>query len=154
MSNRFVNQIDLNRIETLNVTCAPWRFRCGSVAGMSAFANLSQLGPLAIWPGVLARVVQGAQITMAVVELSPNGVVSEHSHQNEQLGMVVQGSMTFRIGGERRELVAGDTYVIPSNVPHDVVAGREGAVAIDVFSPVRADWGRHATVPVQPPLWP
>jgi quercetin dioxygenase-like cupin family protein len=134
------------------------RFGCGSVAVLKAimntFASLAELGPLAIWPGVLARVVQGAHITMAIVELSPNGVVSEHSHTNEQLGMVVRGSMTFRIGSERRELGVGDTYIIPSNVPHDVVAGPEGAVAIDVFSPVRADWARHATVSAQTPLWP
>jgi quercetin dioxygenase-like cupin family protein len=121
---------------------------------MSAFAKLSELGPLGIWTGVRARAVQGAEITMAVVELSPNSVVPEHHHANEQLGMVIKGSMSFRIGGERRELVAGDTYNIPSNVPHDVVAGADGAVAIDVFSPVRTDWGRFKPEPPLPPLWP
>jgi quercetin dioxygenase-like cupin family protein len=121
---------------------------------MSAFASLSEVGPLAIWPGVLARAVQGAQITMAVVELSPNRVVPEHAHQNEQLGIVLQGSMVFTVGGERRELVAGDTYNIPSNVPHDVVAGPAGAVAIDVFSPVRADWSKFQPGVPQKALWP
>jgi quercetin dioxygenase-like cupin family protein len=121
---------------------------------MSAYLKISEVGPLAIWTGALARAVQGAHITMALVELSPDSIVPEHHHHNEQLGIVLKGSMVFTIGGERRELVAGDTYVIPCDVPHDVVAGPEGAVAIDVFSPVRADWAKFETGPPQPPSWP
>ena len=121
---------------------------------MSAFARLAELGPLAIWPGVMARAVEGAHITMAVVELAPNRIVPQHQHPNEQLGMVLKGSVVFTIGGERRELVAGDTYNIPGNVPHDVVAGPEGAVALDVFSPVREDWRQFRPEAAQPPVWP
>ena len=121
---------------------------------MTAYAHLSEIGPLAIWTGVLARVVQGADITMGIVELAPNSIVPEHSHHNEQLGMVLKGSILFTIAGERRNLVAGDTYSIPSHVLHDVVAGADGAVVIDVFAPVRADWGRFEPGPAQRPLWP
>jgi quercetin dioxygenase-like cupin family protein len=121
---------------------------------MTTFSKLAELSPLAIWPGVVARAVQGEHITMAVVELSPGGVVSQHQHPNEQLGMVLKGSMVFTIGGERRELFAGDTYNIPGNVPHDVVAGADGAVALDVFSPVRADWGKFKPGEPRPPVWP
>ena len=121
---------------------------------MSAFAKLSDLHPLPIWTGVRARAVQGSQITMAVVELAPNSAVPEHHHENEQLGVLLKGSMVFTIGGERRELVAGDTYNIPANVPHEAVAGPDGAVALDVFSPVRADWAKFAPESPLPPLWP
>src|SRR5688572_32832628 len=99
---------------------------------MSAFAKVADLGPLPIWAGVLGRAVQGERITLAVVALAPLCVVPEHLHPNEQLGVVVKGSMTFTIGGERRELVAGDTYNIPASVPHTVTAGSDGGVAIDV----------------------
>jgi quercetin dioxygenase-like cupin family protein len=121
---------------------------------MSAFAKLSELGPLPIWNGVLCRAVEGANITMAVVELEPKAVVPEHQHPNEQIGVVLQGSVTFTIGGERRDLVVGDTYVIPGNVPHDVVTGPSGAVVVDVFAPVRADWARFEPTAPSRPLWP
>jgi quercetin dioxygenase-like cupin family protein len=121
---------------------------------MSAFAKLSELRPLPIWTGVLARAVQAERVMMAVVELSPGSVVPEHQHHNEQLGLVLKGSMVFRIGSEKRELVAGDTYTIPGNVPHEVVAGPEGAVALDVFSPVRADWGKFEPDAPRRPVWP
>jgi quercetin dioxygenase-like cupin family protein len=121
---------------------------------MSAYASLSSIGPLPIWNGVLGRAVEGAHITLAVVELEPNSIVPEHHHTNEQLGIVLQGSLTFTIGGETRTLGPGDTYVIPGEVPHDVVTGPKGAVVVDVFSPVRADWGRFAPEPPKPPAWP
>jgi quercetin dioxygenase-like cupin family protein len=121
---------------------------------MSAFAKLSELGPLPIWDGVIGRAIQGTHITMGILELAPNSVVPEHQHDNEQLGVVLEGSMTFTIGGERREVSAGDTYNIPANVPHGVVTGPDGAVVIDVFSPVRADWSRFTPLPPQAPLWP
>ena len=121
---------------------------------MSAFARLANLRPLPIWTGVLGRAVQGERITMAVVELAPNCVVPEHHHPNEQLGMVLTGSMTFVIGGERSELIAGDTYKIPANVRHTVTSGPEGGVAIDVFSPVRSDWERFEPLMPSAPVWP
>jgi quercetin dioxygenase-like cupin family protein len=77
---------------------------------------------------------------MAVVDLEPNVALPEHHHENEQLGFVIAGIITMRIGSEKRELKAGDTYSIPSHVPHDAVAGAEGCTVADVFAPIRADW--------------
>ena len=93
-------------------------------------------------------------MTLAVVDLDPNSVVVEHKHENEQLGFILQGSMVFTIDGEKRELQAGDTYEIPSNVPHDAVAGPEGCTVVDVFAPVRADWERLQRPDPFPPSWP
>ena len=121
---------------------------------MSAFSKLSELGPLPIWDGVLGRAVEGANTTLAVVELAPNSVVPEHQHHNEQLGLVLQGTLKVRIGGERCEVSPGDTYTIPANVPHEFVTGPEGAVVVDIFSPVRADWSRFTPLAPQPPRWP
>ena len=121
---------------------------------MSAFDDLARLGPLPIWHGIAARVVEGEQLTLAVVELDPGAVAREHSHANEQLGIVLSGAMTFRIGDETRELGPGDLYTIPSNVPHEATAGPDGAVVIDVFAPPRRDW--DALEPGEPrgPRWP
>lgn len=101
-----------------------------------------------------ARVVNGTRLTLAAVDLEPNAVVAEHHHENEQVGLVLQGSLTFTIGGEKRELRAGDAYTIPSHVPHDAVAGPEGCSVVDVFAPVRADWERLERTEPFPPDWP
>ena len=106
-----------------------------------------------VWDGVAARVVGGERSTLAVIELEPGAVVPEHSHDNEQLGVLVAGSMRFRVGDETRDLGPGGTWRIAPNTPHEVTVGPEGAVAIESFVPARGDWDglprRQA-----PPRWP
>ena len=107
---------------------------------MSKFLELHKLRPHVLRDGVLARAVTGERMTLAVVDLEPDATVPEHKHENEQLGFVISGTLTMRIGSEKRELHAGDTYTIPSNVPHEATAGSDGATVVDVFAPPRADW--------------
>ena len=121
---------------------------------MSAFDDLAAMRPLPIWDGVIARAVQGERLTLAVVELDPGAVVAEHSHDNEQLGIVLSGSMVLRVDGEERDLGPGDTWRIGSSKPHDAVAGPAGAVVIDVFAPRRDDWDAADRLESQPPRWP
>jgi quercetin dioxygenase-like cupin family protein len=124
---------------------------------VSNLRDIADYPLLEIWGGdaVRARRVEGERITFAVVELAPNAVVPEHRHENEQMGMVITGQMHFTIDGEKRTLGPGGTWRILSNRPHDVVAGPEGAVVIDVFNPVRADWADKTVVdPATPTKWP
>ena len=121
---------------------------------MSAFADISSLDLQRIWDGVHARVVHGERITLGVIELDASGVIPEHSHEHEQLGVCLQGSLVFRVGDESRELRAGETWCIPGNVPHEVHVGPAGAVVIDVFAPTRDDWREAATVEPRGPRWP
>jgi quercetin dioxygenase-like cupin family protein len=121
---------------------------------VSAFDSLSSLDLQRIWDGVHGRVVHGERITLGVIELDPDSVVPEHSHEHEQLGMCLSGSLRFRVGDESRDLRAGDTWCIPSNVPHDVHVGPDGAVVIDVFAPTRDDWRGAERVESRTPRWP
>ena len=98
--------------------------------------------------------MHGERLTLGVVELDPDSVVPEHRHENEQLGMVLSGSVVFRVGDESRELSAGGTWRIPANVPHEVRVGPEGAVVIDVFAPGRDDWAAIEPGEPRQPRWP
>jgi len=121
---------------------------------VGGFDDLVRIAPLPIWNGIVARLVDGERLTLAVVELDPGAVAAEHVHENEQLGIVLKGSMSFRVGDEQRELGPGDTWTIPSNTPHEAVAGPDGAVVIDVFAPPRDDWAALEPLPERPPRWP
>ncbi|MGZ4272473.1 MAG: cupin domain-containing protein [Solirubrobacteraceae bacterium] len=121
---------------------------------MSAFEELSAMAPQRIWEGVLARAVHGERVSLAVVELDAGSVVPEHRHENEQVGVIVAGSLRFRIGDEIRVLASGGAWCIPANVPHGVEAGPEGAVAIEVFAPPRDDWGALERVEAGRSRWP
>jgi quercetin dioxygenase-like cupin family protein len=68
--------------------------------------------------------------------------------------MILQVSLTFRVGDEERELAAGATWRILANTPHVVRAGRNGAVLIEVFSPPRHDWEAIECAEPRPPRSP
>jgi len=93
-------------------------------------------------------------VTLALIELDPEAGVPEHNHENEQVGFLVQGSMTFTIGDETAAVVPGSSWRILANVPHSVVAGPEGAVLIEVFSPPRHDWAAIPEGEPGPGRWP
>jgi quercetin dioxygenase-like cupin family protein len=80
--------------------------------------------------------------------------VPEHSHENEQVGLLISGSLAFTIGGELGEVLPGGFWRILANVPHSVVAGSEGAVLVEVFSPPRRDWAAIPEGEPGPGRWP
>lgn len=121
---------------------------------MTNLADLKDIAPKAIWDGIAARILQGERISMAVVELAPDGMVPEHQHPHEQMGIVLEGSVTFRVGDETRRLGPGGTWRITGDTPHEVHAGARGAVVVDIFTPVRADWDALDSEPARPPRWP
>ena len=118
------------------------------------FRAVNALEPIVLADGIRARAINGERLTMAVVDLDPSAISPEHKHENEQLGIVIRGSMTMRVGDEVLELRAGDTYNIPSNVEHGAAAGAEGCTVADIFAPVRADWETREHLEPTPGDWP
>ena len=122
---------------------------------MSNLVDITDAPLIEVWgDAVRARRVQGERITLAVVELGPNAVVPEHHHAAEQMGIVIEGLMHFTVDGETRILGPGGTWRITSDRPHNVNAGPDGAVVIDVFTPVRSDWDALPVVDGAVPRWP
>lgn len=121
---------------------------------MSAFHRIAELSPQTISPGIVVRPIHGERITLSVVELDPGVPLPEHRHDNEQVGMVVSGSLEFHIGDEVMDVSAGSAWCIPSGVPHTVTTGPEGAVLIETFSPARADWLKLEQEEPRKPRWP
>ena len=65
--------------------------------------NLPLVGQLdlrRLFDGINCRVIRGDQLTLAVVELDPGAIVPEHRHDNEQFGLVLEGTVTFTVGDE------------------------------------------------------
>jgi quercetin dioxygenase-like cupin family protein len=93
-----------------------------------------------IFPGVDIYTMGGEQIMLSYVTLEPHAVVEQHSHPHEQLGMLLEGQLTFVIGDEQQVLSPGDMWRIPGGVTHRVVAGDTPARAIDIFHPLREDY--------------
>lgn len=122
---------------------------------MSNLRDIGDVQALNVWgETVKARPIVGEKASLAVVELAPDAIVPEHRHANEQIGLCIEGSITFTIDGERRELGPGGTWRILSDVPHAAVAGPAGAIVIDIFAPARTDWDDLPRSSPRPPVWP
>jgi len=87
---------------------------------MSAFDDLHAIPPQLLAEGYLARAVHGERLTLAVVEVEPRAELPEHQHDNEQFGIVIEGSVIFRVEDETRTLGPGGIWRIPSGSPHTV----------------------------------
>ena len=100
----------------------------------------SSATPVEMLPGVVRRTLNAGERTMLIeVTLAQGAVVPSHSHPHEQIGYLASGRLLFEVGDERRELAPGDSWLVPSDVPHQVTA-LEVSVAIDVFSPPREEY--------------
>ena len=95
---------------------------------------LEDLNPL-----LQRQFVVGQEIMVARVLLKKGCIVPEHSHHNEQLTYILDGTLKFWIDGKEIVVHAGEVLCIPAHMPHKAEA-LEDTVDLDVFNPPRADW--------------
>lgn len=104
------------------------------------FPVTAECGRHTLFGCVDARTYAGDHLQLSLVDIPPGGVVEWHSHPHEQIGMVIDGTATFFIGDESKDLGPGDFYLMPGGVPHRVVAHGKPVRALDVFHPPRQEY--------------
>jgi len=102
------------------------------------FVRFADMEPLQLVDGMDFRPVTTDTVMTNHVTIAPDADLAVHHHAEQQIAIVIAGELEFTVGSETRTLRPGDCAVIPPHVPHGGVAGPEGAVAIDVFTPPRA----------------
>jgi quercetin dioxygenase-like cupin family protein len=90
-------------------------------------------------PHITRKAIHSGSMTIARLELLKDAQVPEHSHHNEQITYILEGSLKFRIDGRDIVVNAGEVLCIPSHMPHGAEALAD-TVDLDVFTPPRADW--------------
>jgi len=106
----------------------------------SYFVTRSDCSRHTIFPGVDIHTTAGETMMLSLVEFEPHAVVQPHSHPHEQMGMLLEGELTFTIGEQAKTLAAGEMWRIPGGVVHSAVAGDRPVKALDVFYPIREDY--------------
>ena len=79
----------------------------------ATWVRRSEVPPFSPAPGIQIQPVIGESLMTCWIAMEPGAVVAEHSHVNEQLGVVVEGSVTLTVAGETRELVVGTPTSCP-----------------------------------------
>jgi unsaturated pyranuronate lyase len=90
--------------------------------------------------GIERQMIWGERIMICRLRFEPNVVTAVHSHQHEQITMVERGRVVFTTDGIQRTASAGDVLHFPSGLSHGATILDEGAVLIDIFSPLREDF--------------
>ena len=108
-----------------------------SQASGGSYASVGDLPIVDAGGGVTLRPFAGERVMLSHATIAPHGEAAVHTHDEEQVGIVVSGSCEFVLDGNARRLTAGDIYHAPPGVPHGVTTGDEECVIVDIFSPLR-----------------
>jgi quercetin dioxygenase-like cupin family protein len=105
-------------------------------------------------PGVRRRGIGNRNVLLVSNECQPGMQLRPHSHDFEQLALILKGNGLFHIGGVPHRVGPGSVMLIPAGVEHYLEpVGEEVVVNLDVFAPARddymhlLDWMRDADLP-------
>lgn len=96
--------------------------------------------PEAAGAGVTRRILAYNKDLMCVENTFEKGAIGAlHHHPHTQITYVVSGKFRFTIGGETREVTAGDTMLKTDSVIHGCEC-LESGILLDIFTPMREDF--------------
>ena len=84
----------------------------------------------------LRALAHGTATQMVEFLLHSDKELPLHDHPYEQTGYLIRGAMELQIGDESFQIGPGDSWTIPSGVPHAARVSEESLV-IEIFSPIR-----------------
>ncbi len=91
-------------------------------------------------PGAGMWAVSLRKAMLTYFELEPDTIFPEHSHDSEQITLVLEGELFFLYDGKTVALKAGDVIAIPSNAVHAAYTDTKSCRAVDAWSPVRKEF--------------
>jgi len=104
------------------------------------FVGLDEVGAFELVAGVSGQPLFGEDGMLNLIRFEPDATVPLHSHPHEQLGIVLEGMQALVVDGITHELEPFEAYVLPGGVEHSAYCGPEGALVLDIFTPVREDY--------------
>lgn len=90
--------------------------------------------------GIYARLVSAGGMQLSFISADPNTTSKAHIHPEEQITVLLRGTLKQTVLDQEMELEPHDIVLVPGNVVHSGVAGELGFDALDVFWPVREDY--------------
>ncbi len=95
-----------------------------------------------VTPSMHRQIIAGEKMMIAKMKFKDGFEVPLHHHENEQITHVISGTIRFWFGENKEQIMdlnAGETVVIPSNLPHAAVMVGD-VEEIDSWAPPRQDW--------------
>jgi len=104
-------------------------------------ARWSDLAMEEVRPGVSRCGFGNERVMLVMNRLEPGMEPRPHSHDFEQIALVVEGTVRFTVDGETYDVSEGEVLLIPAGAQHfGEVLGERPALNLDVFAPAREDY--------------
>ena len=101
--------------------------------------------------GVHRRGFGTDKVLLVMHDLAPDMDLSPHSHEFDQIAMIVEGEAIYHVGDRRNRVGPGSVLLIPAGVEHYIEPTSSTPVKnLDVFAPCREDY-KHLIEWMQPP---
>lgn len=94
----------------------------------------------ALVEGSNSHLVNTDQQTISFLTMKAGSSFAVHSHENEQVMIVIDGYCDEIIDGKIYRVSKGDVIRLPPNVPHGAFLMEVDCQAIDIFTPPRSDY--------------
>ena len=92
-------------------------------------------------PGVRRRAIGTRDVLLVMNECEPGMDLRPHSHDFDQIAMIVAGTAIYHVGELANEVGPGSVLLVPAGVEHYIEpTGAETVENIDVFAPAREDY--------------
>lgn len=105
--------------------------------------NLNDLPSHELRRGIIQRVIRGDQVAIGYNLLHPGMATNPHSHDFEQIFILLKGRVKLHVGEQVFDCGAGTFVRIPPHTTHwaEPPLPEDGvAVNMDIFSPIREDY--------------
>jgi quercetin dioxygenase-like cupin family protein len=90
--------------------------------------------------------VAGREAVTAIAEFQPGGTVGAHTHPGEEIGYILEGTISLEQGGKTVTLTAGQTFFIPNGQVHN--ATNKGTSVARVLANYVVESGKPVATPV------
>ena len=91
-------------------------------------------------PGARMWAVALDKAMLTYFEVEPDSAFDMHSHDSEQIAIVLEGELFFQMENEVICVKEGEVIAIPSNAPHAVYTKETFVKALDAWPPARRDY--------------
>jgi len=92
-------------------------------------------------PGAQMWAVALQSTMLTYFEVEPHSRFDRHSHESEQITMVLEGQLFFELDGRLACVGRGEVIAVPANVPHAVFTKDLPVRAVDAWSPLMDKYG-------------
>jgi quercetin dioxygenase-like cupin family protein len=101
--------------------------------------------------GVHRRGFGTDKVLLVMHDLAPDMDLSPHSHEFDQIAVIVEGEAIYHVGDRDNRVGPGSVLLIPAGVEHHIEpTGGTPVKNLDVFAPCREDY-KHLIEWMRPP---